>query len=170
MTDVDILKQVDRFIATRLIEELRNQGHYLTGAVERSIHGEISKINGGTALSGTALYYAKIIHAGASADRIPFQPGSGAKTSKYIDALIGYFKLRGLAEKEAKSAAFATAKIHKKEGMPTSNSHTYSSSGERLDFINIVKKAIGNQINNMVNIGVNKIIMTAINKTKSETI
>jgi hypothetical protein len=73
---------------------------------------------------------------GVTAARIPYTPGSGRKTSKYIDGLINYVKLRmGKSDKEAKGIAFAIASRHKKEGMPTKASAKFSSTGKRTGFI-----------------------------------
>lgn len=71
------------------------------------------------------------------ASRIPFGgPKTGARVSKYIQALIRYWRVkRGLSAKKAKSAAFATARVHKKEGRPTRRSFSYSKDGTRTGFI-----------------------------------
>ena len=64
--------------------------------------------------------YMTINNSGVKAERIPYYPGSGNKTSKYIDGLMRYAKQRfGASDKESKSIAFAIASKHKKEGMPT---------------------------------------------------
>ena len=49
-----------------------------------------------------------------------------------IKALTAWWKREGLVEKEAKSAAFATAFKHQKEGMPTVNSYAFSKNNRRL--------------------------------------
>ncbi len=59
----------------------------------------------------------------------------GAKPSRYIQGLIEFFINKGLSENEAKGAAFATAKTHAREGMPTSGSYRFSKNGRRLKFI-----------------------------------
>jgi hypothetical protein len=60
-----------------------------------------------------------ILNYGVPANRIPFSQGSGAKSSKYIDGLKMYAKLRFNAnDKEAERIAFAIAHKHKKFGMP----------------------------------------------------
>jgi hypothetical protein len=43
--------------------------------------------------------------------------------------------LRGLGSREALSAAFATAKKHKREGMPSRGSYAFSSNGRRTGFV-----------------------------------
>ena len=67
----------------------------------------------------TLLDYGMILNYGVPANRIPYSPGSGAKSSKYIDGLKLYAKLRFNAnDKEAERIAFAIARKHKKFGMP----------------------------------------------------
>lgn len=72
------------------------------------------------------------------AERIPFGGNgrSGAKVSKYIQALFRFWKRRkGLSDKDALRASFATANIHKKEGRPSRGSLRYSKDGTRTGFI-----------------------------------
>jgi hypothetical protein len=60
-----------------------------------------------------------ILNYGVTPERIPFSPGSGAKSSKYIDGLKAYAKLRfSVNDKEAERIAFAIAYKQKKRGMP----------------------------------------------------
>ena len=105
--------------------EWKAQGHNLTGAaiknMETVIHTETDKI----IIEGFVPDYMAINNQGVPANKIPYYPGSGRKTSKYIDGLIEYAKKRmGKSDKEAKSVAFAIASKHKKEGMTTKNSVT----------------------------------------------
>jgi len=118
-------------------EEIKAQGHTLTGKLERSLRTDIS-ISLGT-FSGKVMVedYGVIIDKGVKYNKIPYRRGSGAKTSKYIEALTKYFQQRGLDFKKAKGAAFATAYKQKiaREGMPTRNSYTFSSNGRRTQWI-----------------------------------
>jgi hypothetical protein len=72
-----------------------------------------------------------------SASNIPFSGVGGGGKSAYIQGLIAYAlkKLRVRTMTEAKSAAFAIAYTQKKEGMPTSGSLRFSSTGKRTDWI-----------------------------------
>jgi hypothetical protein len=68
-------------------------------------------------IEGLVPDYMAINNQGVPANKIPYYPGSGRKTSKYIDGLIEYAKKRmGKSDKEAKSVAFAIASKHKKGG------------------------------------------------------
>ena len=118
----------------RLIAELRAQGHRLTGALEDSISFDVQTDGNTITAVMTALDYGLVMEFGVSASRIPYGGGSGG-TSKYIQGLVRFFTLRGLGSREALSAAFATAKKHKREGMPTRGSFAFSSNGRRTGFV-----------------------------------
>lgn len=119
----------------RLVAELQAQGHRLTGALEKSIQYEV-KVEGDTVTAVmTALDYGLVMEFGVPASRIPYgKGGSKGGTSKYIQGLVRFFTLRGLGSREALGAAFATAKKHKREGMPTRESYAFSANGRRTGF------------------------------------
>ena len=120
----------------RLVVELQRQGHRLTGALEDSIQYDVtSDVDTITAVM-TALDYGLVVEFGVPASRIPFGgKGSGGGTSKYIQGLVRFFELRGLESREALSAAFATARVHKREGMPSRGSYAFSENGRRTGFV-----------------------------------
>lgn len=136
-------------------KSLKDQGHVLTGTLLRSIKALSVEANGIIAAYIEMEDYFEVVDKGVSSNNIPFNPGSGNKTSKYINALIRFFKLRGLSNKRAKSAAFATAYVHKREGMPTKRSSVFSVNGRRTGFvsknINAVNKKFIELIDNKVN-------------------
>jgi hypothetical protein len=95
------------------------QGRTLTGALVNSIDYSVNATVTSAFIEFTLLDYGMILNYGVPANRIPFSPGSGAKSSKYIDGLKMYAKLRFNAnDKEAERIAFAIAHKHKKFGMP----------------------------------------------------
>ena len=115
-----------------LKDEYKAQGHVLTGRLIKNIKATITQAGERMESEITLLPYARYLERGVKARNIPFSPGSGRKSSKYIDALIQYFLQRGVRPvEEAKRAAFATARKHKKEGMPTRSSFKYSKNGRR---------------------------------------
>ena len=140
------LKQILDEIMVELIRDLRlsleAQGHSLTGKLRDSIVYEINA--DGSGMTATVLMegYGQFVETGVTADRIPFSIGGqrGAKggRSLYIQGLIRFWEHRGLSGREAMGAAFATAIVHKRQGMPTTNAHGYSSTGERTGFIRTV--------------------------------
>jgi hypothetical protein len=114
----------------------RAQGHELTGNAVRELETRIIQTSTLSIIDGLVVDYMVPNNTGVTAARIPYSPGSGAKTSKYIEGLIRYAKQRmGASDKEAKGIAFAIASRHKKEGMPTVASAKFSSTGKRTGFI-----------------------------------
>lgn len=142
----DKIKAVFKLNALALSEdiraELRDQGHVHTGRLLNSIKGQ-SKIEGSeVALNVTMNNYFDYVDRGVLARNIRFGGRrTGKKRSKYIEALINYFRQKGKPTNEAKAAAFATAHKHSDPtgpGMPTKNSYSkeFSKNGRRLKFIN----------------------------------
>lgn len=115
--------------------ELRNQGHVLTGSLVNSMRARV--VSGPDSFTGQVLMnnYAPYLERRLPASRVPYSPGSGARHSKVVDALLRYWKLRGLAPREARSATFATLNVWKREGRPTRASFRFARNGRRLGFL-----------------------------------
>lgn len=133
VVEITLIKEVEKVIDL-LKSELAAQGHRNTGSLERSITYSVKRTYEGLLATVSANEYAIYLEFGVPASRIPYTPGSGAKSSKYIAGLINYFKSKGLQPSEARSAAFATARAHKREGMPTRSSYRFSSNNRRTYF------------------------------------
>ena len=137
-----------------IADEWTAQGHDLSGKFRSALTYAVREESDATyidLIDGTS-GYGVILNKGVTADRIPFSPGSGKKTSKYIQGLTRYAMARmGASEKDAVSIAFAIAYKHKEEGMPTQASKRFSSTGERTGFVeavagkfqNIIEEEIG---------------------------
>jgi hypothetical protein len=118
--------------------EWRAQGHELTGSAVKQMETFVKFEINTLIIEGLVPDYMAINNQGVPANKIPYYPGSGNKTSKYISGLIEYAKKRmGKSDKEAKSVAFAIASKHKREGMPTIKSQKHSKTGKRTGFIEI---------------------------------
>lgn len=168
-----ILRKADKFLQKQFKQELKNQGHYLTGGLEASMQGIVVESGRAAALQGTAANYGVFLDKGVAPSRIPYGGGSrggGGGTSKYIQGLVTFWKLRGLSDKEALGAAFATAKKQKKEGMPTMGSYGYSKNGARTKFIQNTKAKALPVLNQLVLSEVNAAFLKEVSKTKSERI
>lgn len=112
-------EQVGEVVKKAVKQAFILQGRTLTGALVNSIDYSVNATVTSAYIEFTLLDYGMILNAGVPANRIPFSPGSGAKSSKYIDGLKMYAKLRFNAnDKEAERIAFAIAHKHKKFGMP----------------------------------------------------
>lgn len=169
--EILLLQKAGTMLDSNLIDEWIKQGHHLTGAWEKSLHGTVINMPGTTTLRGTMAQYGIFINFGVAPDRIPYGGvKTGATTSKYITGLYNYWLLKGLSEKEALSAAFATARNHKKDGMPSAGSYRFSETGQRTQFIEIVESQTENEINELISDGLDEIIDALYHETPSETI
>jgi hypothetical protein len=112
-------KDVGEVVKKAVKQAFVMQGRTLTGALVNSIDYSVNATVTSAYIEFTLLDYGMVLNYGVTPDRIPFSPGSGAKSSKYIDGLKAYAKLRFSAnDKEAERIAFAIAHKHKKFGMP----------------------------------------------------
>jgi len=118
-------------------DEIRAQGHTLTGKLEKSLRTDISISLSGFTGRVMVEDYGIAVDTGVKYRKIPYKKGSGATTSKYIDALVKFFQLRGLDPKRARGAAFATAHVQKyrREGMPTRASYRFSTNNRRTNWL-----------------------------------
>lgn len=136
---IPIVTDVMTMLREQLRREAAAQGHKLSGKLAESIEFEVSPDGGNVIGRMFAEDYSSYLEFGVRADRIPFSVKTGAGgTSLYIQGLISFWELRGLSGREAISAAFATAHVHAREGMPSRASYRYSSTGERTGFIRTV--------------------------------
>lgn len=131
-----VIQQIARLALEAVAIAWRAQGHELTGKAVRELETRIIETANGTEIQGWVLDYMASLNTGVPASRIPYSPGSGARSSLYIAGLIRYAKSRmGASDKEARRIAFAIASRHKREGMPTRSSARFSSTGKRTGFI-----------------------------------
>lgn len=112
-------QQVGEVVKDAVKKAFEMQGRKLTGALVNSIDYSVNATVNSAFVEFTLLDYGMILNYGVPPNKIPFSPGSGAKSSKYIDGLKMFAKLRFNAnDKEAERIAFAIAHKHKKFGMP----------------------------------------------------
>lgn len=128
----------ETFIKEELLKTWVAQGHNINGKVVEEMDIVVEQTMNSISFLFFSLPYGVYLESGVTAAKIPFSgiTGRGGR-SAYIEGLIRYAKIKmGLQdEKEAKSAAFAIAHVHKKQGMPTSLSNRFSSSGMRTGWI-----------------------------------
>lgn len=117
------ISKVSKTLEEGLAKELRDQGHYLTGELERSITSRENSTANGEDLEISALDYIDDLDQGKRPEHID---------ESDIAGLTRYAQLRfGYSGDQAVKAAVAIARKHRREGMPTKNSYVYSSTGER---------------------------------------
>lgn len=116
---------IARFLKEALIKELVKQGHVVTGELLDSIEVKVDqRISKDLSITGSFFDYGIPLDTGVPAENIPFNPGSGAGKSLYIEGLTRWVQLKGF-ESDAKDAlgiAFAIAHTHKRLGMPVDKS------------------------------------------------
>ena len=131
----DAMKRLQADLRT----ELKAQGHYLTGKLNDSIDYEIEVVGDIVRAVMECEDYGLAMEFGVTADKIPYTPGGNrGGTSKYIQGLIRFWNLRGVSGREGVRAAFATAAKHKREGLPTRASFSFSTTGARTGFASTV--------------------------------
>lgn len=136
-----LAERISTYLLYRFQYELRQQGHVLTGALVESLEAQYEETAKGFILRFLANDYGGVLNNGIEPQNVPFREGSGVKTSKVVQGLIGYVEKRmGLKGKRALGVAFAILKKWKKEGMPTQNSYKFSRNGRRKYWIDTVEK------------------------------
>lgn len=161
MTIADIYKGAEPFINSFLRKEVIDQGHHLNGAMEESFSSEISQTKKADTMEGFAVYYTQFVNDGFPAASASF---------KQVPFLIEYFKKRGLGEKEATGAAFATVKVWMKQGMPTQASKRFSKTGSRQNMIESAFVGNESKIDEYIGNGLNFVVEERFQLEKSETI
>jgi len=140
-------------IGKSLVEEIRNQillqGHRLTGALSKSVEYQLRSLPDGLLIQFLLFDYGLPVNNGVIPSRIPYGRFTGKKVSKYIEGLKRFAKIKfRVTEKQALGIAFAIARKHVKEGMPTLGSYKFSKTGKRTDFI---EEAIKKEFNTIIN-------------------
>lgn len=134
-----LLASKGKDIRDRIVTEFQKQGHTLTGSLIKKTKDQSSRSNDAVLVDVVMPEYYVFTEYGVkrSGIRKMYNPNvrTGKKKSNYIEALIHFFRLKGKSTKEAKSAAFATARVHYKEGMSTRASAKYSQTGKRKEWI-----------------------------------
>lgn len=130
------LRSAGDMLVDALIAELRIQGHSNTGKLIQSIVYEVGHASDAMQLDLSFEKYGAYIDKGLPPSAVPYTPGSGRKNSRYIRALMLWVTQRGIvsSQRQAKSMAFAIARKHSREGMPTQASSRFSGSGRRTGF------------------------------------
>lgn len=129
--------EFEKFIKRELLKTWVAQGHNIDGTVVQEMDMVVEETLDSISFLFYFLPYGAYMEAGVGREKIPFSGIGGGGKSAYIQGLIGYAmkKLNVATMKEAKSAAFAIAHTHKKEGMPSKLSARFSSTGKRTGWI-----------------------------------
>lgn len=135
------LNEFAAHIAVTFVDELEAQGHRATGNLIRSVVALVKSEVDGAEIAMSHFNYGVVVNTGVLSARVPYSRGSGAKTSKFIDALMAWIQIRGIAgglDKTVRSIAFAMATAMKRDGIPTKGSYAFTSNGRRTQWIDYV--------------------------------
>ena len=159
LLDTALIQQIANLAIQAVAIQWKAQGHNLTGNAIQQLETRVIEAGNSTIIEGYVVDYMANINAGVTAANIPYSPGSGARSSKYIAGLIDYVKKRmGKSDREAKSIAFAIASRHKREGMPTKASARFSSTGKRTGFIEAALEGVEPELAQLIERGVEESI------------
>ncbi len=141
MIDFEIKERFQRALdelADKGKRELLAEGHRASGRGIDSLEGKITE-QGFDKLVGVILAndYLIPVDTSVSAARVPYNRGSGAGRSAYIEGLLDWVDIikPGLVEKEKRSFVFAIAATHKRDGIPSKGSYSYTQNGRRTGWI-----------------------------------
>lgn len=147
-----------------LEKELRDQGHYLTGALERSINSRNNANGNAEVLEMEALDYIDDLDHGVKPDNI-------GNFNQHVQKMAEYAQKRmGVHGRLAAKIGYRIAQKHAEEGIPTKSSYQYSSTGERLHVIQETYDHIEDQFDQLVENGLSDEIDSFIDKTFDQTI
>lgn len=159
MLDRTTLEQIAKLALEAVAIEWKAQGHNLTGRAIQELETRIVERGNDTVIEGYVIDYMANINSGVPASRIPYSPGSGARSSQYIAGLISYVQKRmGKSQREAQSIAFAIASRHKREGMPSKASARFSSTGNRTGFIETALDGVEPKLAALIEQGIDETI------------
>ena len=159
LLDTATVQQIANLALQAVAIQWKAQGHNLTGNAIQQLETRIVESGNSTLIQGYVTDYMANINAGVTAANIPYSPGSGARSSKYIAGLIDYVKRRmGKSDREARSIAFAIASRHKREGMPSKASARFSSTGKRTGFIEAALDGVEPELAQLIERGVEESI------------
>ncbi len=113
-------------LAESFKDELKQQGHYNTGQLDKSVRTSVTVVGGKVVGQ---------IFAGGTIDFLEDGTRHKRVTRKQISGLTDWLKHKGFNDKKAKSVAWAIAVTQVKEGSPTRGAFEYSHNGRRTGAI-----------------------------------
>lgn len=147
-----------------LTKELRDQGHYLTGALERSITSKTVSSGNAETLEMSALDYIDDLDLGV-------KPNEIGNYIEHVEAMTKYAEKRmGVRGRLALKVGRRIAQKHAFAGIPTKKSYEYSITGERLHVIEETYEHSETLFETQIDDGLSDELDSFINKTFDETI
>ena len=139
MNDYQIsVEDLATYTVNQIRRATRDQGHYLSGRLDRSTKEKIIETPDAIIIDIVRDAYGEALENGIPRNSIPYSPGSGAKTSRFIQGLLDFVKRRNLKPRAGQTQlgiAFAIAQSMKKTGYPLVGSKKFSKTGRRTGAI-----------------------------------
>ena len=157
----ELYDSIRELVFFQMIKELERQGHTLTGNLVQSFD---TVLKDSLSIDFIMEDYGLSLNYGIKPQNIPFTPTPPVRggTSKYIQGLIRWVRLKGIATGEkAKGIAFAIATKHKKYGYPL---------GKKIGFFNIALDNSEEQIIKYIQNYVESTIMILVTQYVENTI
>ena len=156
--------KVNRRITADIKKELRQQGHYLTGALEQSIIEKETLTQSDIIIEAFGFAYIQDLEQGIPAEKIVINVNSLSEMTKYVELRMGY---KG---RNAAKVALRILQKQKIEGNPTEASKRFSKDGERLHAVAKTFERNEAKYFEMIDAEVMLVIDNALSKFTSETI
>lgn len=157
----NIFTSANKLLTDALKKELRQQGHFNTGALESSFFSNVTVSSESVKVEGYANNYAHILDDGVAPEKA---------SMKQFYFVKQFFISKGYDEKKAGTLAAMTIRKWMTEGMSTKASIRFSKNGRRLKFIELVAKLVDEKLDKKILNEVDKIMEKTYRKQKSETI
>jgi hypothetical protein len=163
----EVYDGAEKLINEFIRKELRDQGHYLTGELERSLEAQSTQTDKASLLEGYSAHYMEWVNNGFKAKSASF---------KQFPFLVQYFVARGYPEKttdgslSANQLAAMTINKWMKEGMPTASSNRFSQVTRRKLAIENAFQDNKQNLDNYMLGGLDSVVEFEFQKEKSEII
>lgn len=122
---VPTVRKVMELFRDYIKKEGELQAHRDTGKMLDTLEIQVNEESGQVTGKLLAEGYGIFVQTGVRADRVNYP----------VQVLIEWWKRKGLGEKDATRAAFATRANHKKYGIPSKAANAFSKTGKRVGFV-----------------------------------
>ena len=122
---VPTVRKVMELFRDYIKKEGEDQGHRDTGKMLDTLEIVVDEESGQVTGKLLAEGYGVFVQTGIAAGRVNYP----------IRVMVEWWKRKGLDEKSATRAAFATRAKHRREGIPTKASNAFSKTGKRVGFV-----------------------------------
>lgn len=146
--------------------ELREQGHYLTGETERLIDSTTQATPDGAKSEMSGPEHLETLETGLRSNQIDtYDPAYIAGMTEYVKRRFGVS-----SDRQALRIVMRIARKHRTEGMPTAASYQYSLTGERVGSMEDSYTKNAAEYEDLIEEGISKELDDLIDETFDQTI